>query len=198
VAQLLRGREVEVAPRAGLGLVAELLERVGLQVARGLAAGIGEDDVVDDLGHPAVVAQLERAARLLERRVGAAHELDVALRRLRRRVGVQRCRVAVEPAQVVDVGGLDVVVERPVVAAHRPVVRQRGRESDLLGDLARRQAVVGQTQRLVVDEAVAVAAHAQHFEHVLPAPRGPVVHAVHDLDAVAPEVDRLLEVLRPG
>lgn len=48
----------------------------GLEVAGGLVGRVGEDDVVDDLGDPAVVAQLERAARLVQRRLGAAHELD--------------------------------------------------------------------------------------------------------------------------
>ena len=59
VAQLLRAREVEVAPRAGLALVAELLERVGLQPARRHVVGLGEHEVVHELRGPAVLAARE-------------------------------------------------------------------------------------------------------------------------------------------
>ena len=66
VAQLLRRRQVEVAPRPGLGLVAELLERVGLQQpARLDVLRVGEHEVVHDLGHPAVLAARRSSSRAL-------------------------------------------------------------------------------------------------------------------------------------
>ena len=106
-------------------------------------------------------------------------------------------RVAVEPAEVLRVGRLHVVVHRAVVGAHRPVVGELGRELDLFGDLDRREAVVGEPECLVVDVAVAVAGLGEHLEHPVVAPHRPVVHAVHHLDTVAPPVDQLLQVLRP-
>jgi hypothetical protein len=61
-----------------------LLERVGLQVPRGGVGRIGEHDVADHLDDPAVVALVERRPRLVQQRVGAAGELDVAAARLGR------------------------------------------------------------------------------------------------------------------
>ena len=113
LAQLLRAHQEEVAPGRVLGAVAELLERVGLQLPRRLVLGLGEDEVVDDLGDPAVVARLEGLARLLQHRLGAAHELDVAARLLDRRVLPEVGRVAVEPAHVALVDRLHVVADEP-------------------------------------------------------------------------------------
>ena len=76
-------------------------------------------------GHPAVVALVVGLLRLLQNGVGAAHELDVVLAGLDRRQLVQRRRIAVEPAEIEDVGGRHVVVDRAVVAAVRPE-RRRG------------------------------------------------------------------------
>jgi hypothetical protein len=73
--------------------------------------------VVHDLGDPAVLAGVERRARFRQHRIGTADELDVFRRRLGRRQGVEVGRVAVEPAEVFDVGRFEVVVEGAVVAA---------------------------------------------------------------------------------
>jgi hypothetical protein len=177
------------------GLVAELFQRVRLEVLGGLVVGVREHGVVDDFGDPAVVAELKRAAGLVQQCVGAAHELDVAFGGVLGRERVQVGGVAVKPAEVVDVGGLDVVVERSVVATHRPVAVELRGELDQFGDLDRGVAVVGQPERLVVDEAVAVASFVEDLEDSLTTPHGPVVHAVHRLGAVAPELDRLFQVL---
>jgi hypothetical protein len=70
---------------------------------------------------------------------------------------VERRRVAVEPAEIEDVDGLDVVVQRPVVAAIGPKVSEARRQLDLLRDFDLGQPLIGEAQRLVVDEAVEIA-----------------------------------------
>jgi hypothetical protein len=50
--------------RSGLGLVVELLERVGDEVLARLVGGVCEHDVLDDLGDRAVVTVVECAACL--------------------------------------------------------------------------------------------------------------------------------------
>jgi hypothetical protein len=59
-------------------LVAELLERIGLQLAGVGVAGIGEHEVVDELDHPPVLARHRTTTgRRGEQRIGAAGQLDV-------------------------------------------------------------------------------------------------------------------------
>ena len=89
VAQLLGAHQVGVAERRRLALVAELFVGVGEQRPRRGVGGVGEHEVVHQLGDPAVVAAVERRLRRGEQRVGAAGELDVARARLDRRVRVQ-------------------------------------------------------------------------------------------------------------
>jgi hypothetical protein len=72
------------------------------------------------------------------------------------RVLPQVGRVAVIPAQVALVDGLDVVADRPVVAVRVPGRLQRRRDLDHLGDLAADVSLVQQPQRLVVQERVQV------------------------------------------
>ena len=55
VAELLRARQEEVPPGAVLRPVAELLERVGLQLPGLGVVWVGEDEVVHELGDPSVV-----------------------------------------------------------------------------------------------------------------------------------------------
>ena len=126
VAQLVCAHEIEVAPGAVLGAVAELLERVRLETPRLLVRRIGEDDVVQDLGDPAEVARLEGSAGLPYHLVRAAHELDMPFRRFHRRMLPQVRRIPVEPSHVTLVDGLHVVAHRAVVAVRVPGVRERG------------------------------------------------------------------------
>src|SRR5450759_5058869 len=60
VAQLHRSRELEVAPGSVLRLVSHLLERVSLQGSSLLVVRVGEHQVVDHLGDPAVLARVKR------------------------------------------------------------------------------------------------------------------------------------------
>ncbi len=48
IAQLHGGGEIEGAPGTGLGLVAELFERVGLEIARVRVRRVGEDEMVHE------------------------------------------------------------------------------------------------------------------------------------------------------
>ena len=77
-----------------------------------------------------------RLSRLGHHFVRAAHERDVALRRLDRRVLPQVCRVAVEPPQVALVDRLDVVADRAAVAVRVPRVLQGWRQDEPFGYLA--------------------------------------------------------------
>ena len=64
IAQFLGAGQVEGAPGAGLGLIAHLLQGVGLQGPGGDIVGLGEDQVVHQLGHPAIVALVISVLRL--------------------------------------------------------------------------------------------------------------------------------------
>jgi hypothetical protein len=91
--------------------------------------------VVDDLGYPAEVRARERVARVREQRVGAARERDVAFAGGLGRMRPQVRRVAVEPPEVALVDGLEVVIERAVVAAAVPLALQARRQLQPLGNL---------------------------------------------------------------
>ena len=56
MAQLLGPGEIEVPPGARFGLVAQLLQGLGLELPGRLIVRVGKDHVVHDLGHPAIVA----------------------------------------------------------------------------------------------------------------------------------------------
>ncbi len=122
------GGEVEVAPRAALGLIAELFEDVGLQGAGGGVGGVGEHRVAEQLGRPPVVLGTRGALVGLPGQLhdlgGAAHRLDVAGPGLLGGQGVQMGGVAVVPAEIALVDSLDVVVGGAVVAAVEPLSRQ--------------------------------------------------------------------------
>jgi hypothetical protein len=197
VAQLVGAAQERVAPGAVLGSEAELLEHVGLQGPGGHVVLVGEDDVVEHLGGPAQVAVLERPSGLVDRSVGAAHGLHVALARGGRRVGPQPGRVALVPAHVALVDRLHVVADRPVVAVDVPGRLERRRQLDHLGDLATDPSLVHEPQRLVVQVGVHVALHREELDSPLPAPRRPVVRGEHHVELVAPQRDRLGEVGRP-
>ena len=89
VTQLGGTREEEVAPGAVLGAVAELLERVRVQLAGRGVVGVGEDRVVEKGCRPAEVAGVERLLREFDDAVDATDRLDVALGERLRRVRPQ-------------------------------------------------------------------------------------------------------------
>ena len=65
-------------------------------------------------------------------------------------------------------------------------------------DLVDRDALVRQVQHLVVDVGVEVALSTQHLLHPVVAPARPVVRGDHHLGLLSVEVERLVDVLRPG
>ena len=99
---------------------------------------------------------VERGAGLVHHRVGATYESHVPLGLFRRRLLPQVGRVAVEPAQVALVDGLDVVADRTVVAARVPGVCQCRRQFQLLGDLRAGESLVEQAEGLVVQVGIQV------------------------------------------
>ncbi|WP_293187197.1 hypothetical protein, partial [Ottowia sp.] len=77
--------------------------------------------------------------------------------------------------------------------------RQRARHHQLLGsDLARREAVAHQAQRLVVQVALHVAVLAQVLHHVLGAPARPVVLGKADASAWPANVHAFIHVAGLG
>jgi hypothetical protein len=68
---------------------------------------------------------------------------------------------------------------------------------ELLGDLGAVVALVDQAQGLVVQVQVHVALHRQELDGALASPGRPVVGGEHQVELVAPQRDRLGEVVRP-
>jgi hypothetical protein len=184
--------------RQGLGLIAHLLERVGLKIARRLVVRVGEDDVVHDLGDPAIVALLVGLLRLVQNGIGAAHELDIVFAGLDRRQFVQGCRIAAEPAEIQDVGRFDVVIDRAVVAPVGPDSIEALGQLELLGNFDLGKAVIGEAQGLVVDEPIEVALAPDQLPDFGIAEGRPVMLREHDLGLVAPHRQHLIEVFDQG
>ena len=115
-----------------------------------------------------------------------------------RRVRPQPAGVAVEPAHVALVDGLDVVADRAVVAVGVPRLLQRGRHLEVLGDLDAGEALVEQSQRLVVQIGVQIPLQGQEFDDPVAAPGRPVVRGEHDVGAVGEAVDGLGQIARPA
>src|SRR3546814_2021622 len=101
--------------------------------------------------------------------------------------------MAVEPAEVKQIGGGDVGVERPVVSAVGPKGREALGQLDLLGDLAHRVALVRQPESLVVDEAIEIALLLQQLHDLGVTPGRPVVLGEDHLRLAAPHGQRLVE-----
>lgn len=198
VPQLARAGEEEVAPHAVLAAVGELLQRVGLQLARARVGRIREDRVVEQRCCPAVVALLERGPRQLDDPVDAAERRHIPLRLLRGGVRPQPRGVAVEPAHVALVDGLHVVADRPVVAAGVPRRLEGRRQLDHLGDLCAREALVEHPHGLVVQVRVDVALLFEVGDSPLGAPRRPVVRGEDHVGLASVACDRLGEVSRPA
>ena len=115
--------------------------------------------------------------------------------------------VAVVPAEVALVDGLDVAAGRAVVAVGVPGPLQPWRQLDQLGDLAAHIALVEQPQRLVVQVGVQVPLPGQELDDGLATPGWPVVGGEGDIALAGEQLDRLGQVpgphpriadLRPG
>ncbi len=197
VTQLLRAGEIEVTPRAGFCLIAQLLQRIRLQVAGCLVVRIGEHHFTHHLRHPAIVPLVEVGFRLLQNGVRAAHVLDKFLRRVFRRQLIQGRRVAVEPAEIEHVGRFHVVAHRAVVTAVRPGVRQRVRQLEVGGDLIPGQPLISHAQGLIVDISVEIALAFQQVIDVLFAPGRPVVLGHQHLGLITPAHNGFVDVFRP-
>src|SRR6476646_2436756 len=124
MAKFLGARQVEVPPGTVLRTVAEPLVGVG-QVVLGLGVGgVRKDDMVEQLDREPQITGGNVVTGLGDGGGGAAHALDVPLAGLGGREFPQVSGIAVEPAQVVLVDGLDVVADRTVVAMGVPAVLQ--------------------------------------------------------------------------
>ena len=86
---------------------------------------VGEHDVVEQLHGETQIAAVGVVAGLSDDGVGTTHAVDVPLGRFDGRMLPQVGRVAVVPAEVALVDGLDVVTDRAVVAAAVPGGVQR-------------------------------------------------------------------------
>jgi hypothetical protein len=78
-----------------------------------------------------------------------------------------------------------------------PLGGQRWRQRQLLRDLASGQPVIGEPERLVVDELVEVALLNQEPRDVRPAPAGPMVAGEDHLRLAAPQRQRLVDIAAP-
>ena len=123
--------------------MAELFRRVGLQRPCLRVERIGEQQMVDQLGHPTIAARLERRPRLGQQRRRAPGQRHISPPRFHRRMLVQIGRIAVGLTQIALIDCLGVVVQRLGIAARIPLGSRGWGQGDLLGDLQRRQPVVG-------------------------------------------------------
>ena len=162
-----------------------------------LVGGVGEDEMVHQFRHPAIVACLIGLAPGCEYGVRAAHRFDIALARFHRRMLVKVRRVAVEPAEITLIDGFRIVVERAVVTARVPFGGQRRRQLDFLGNLDGRQPVIGKAQRLVMHIFVHVALLLQEIDRAVLAPARPVMGGEENLRLAREEVHRFVDVIAP-
>ena len=197
-AELLGPAQVDVAPQTVLRAETEFLQGLGEQFPGLPVTRIGEDHVTDHRRHPAQITVVEVGLGLVQHRIGAAHELDVPLGLLLRRVGPEMRRVGVVPAEIPLVDGLDVVAERSVVATVVPDAGQPRRQLELFGDLGADQPLVHPPQRLVVQVRVGVALLGQEGGDALGAPDRPVVRGEHHVGVGAEQPDRLAQIARPA
>lgn len=108
---------------------------------------------------------------------------------------MERCGVAIEPAEVLHKGRLDVVVHCAVVATQREVLGKRPRELNHLTSLDHGEALIRSSHGLIVDEFVCGRMTLEMLIDSIGAPYGPVVRRVHDLGDAAPLLARLAQVL---
>src|SRR5262249_47852115 len=116
-AQLHGADQIFVAPGPGLGLIAELLERVGFELARRAIAGIREHHFLHDARDPAIFAAAEILAGAREHDVRAAHVLDSLAGGDPRRGRIEIRRIGIVPAEIFLIDRARVVAQRTVIAA---------------------------------------------------------------------------------
>ncbi len=110
----------------------------------------------------------------------------------------QMRRVAVVPAEIALIDGLDVVADRAVVTAGVPGRVEHRWHREVLGDLAAEVALVESTQRLIVQVGVQVALLGQIDEDLLGSPpRRPMMRRESDIGVVGEHLDGLAEVPGP-
>ena len=107
--------EERIPERRRLALVAELLERISLQLPGSDVRRVGEHEVVHEFCDPPVVTVLERCSGFDEQSIRPAGERDVAFSDLGRWQFPDVGRVPVVPAEVSLVDRFDVVGDVPVV-----------------------------------------------------------------------------------
>ncbi|VTM90405.1 Uncharacterised protein [Raoultella ornithinolytica] len=198
VTQLLGAGEVEVTPRTGFGLIAQLLQGIRFQVFRLLVFRVGKDHFAGDLSDPAVVTLAVIVLGLFQHLIRAAHVFDKLLRRLLWRQFVKGCRVAIEPAEIEHVGGFHIMTYRTIVAAACPLFFQRWRQLKVSGDFITGQPFVGHAQSLVIDITIHIALTFHQLNDVVVTPGRPVVLGNNDFGIVAPTFDGGIDIFRPG
>ena len=186
------------SPRTVLSAEAELLEGAGLQLARRVVGEAREDDVVEHLDRPSVVAIVEPLPGHGHRSVETSHRRHIANGGFLRSVLPKVRRVAVVPPEVALIDALDVVAYRPVVAVHAPRGLEGWRDLDSVGDLGSCEPLVHQPQRLVMEVRVHVSLGLEVGNGALTAPGRPVVRREDDVEVLAPQGDGLGQVRRPG
>ena len=116
--------QVNRAPRAGFGLIAQLLECISQQILGVLIGRIGEYDMLHHFGDPAVIVFLEGFTTLADGFGFAAHRLHITWRDQFRRQIVEIGRIAGIPAHVALINRTRIVTQRAVVATGTPLVLQ--------------------------------------------------------------------------
>ncbi|MNC41358.1 hypothetical protein D3C75_901240 [compost metagenome] len=197
ITQFLSTRQVEVAPRARFRLVAELFQRIRFEVSCRAVSRVGKHHFAHDLGNPTIVSLRIIGFRFVQNGAGTAHVVDILFRCIDRWQLIQRCRVAVEPAEVKHVGSFDIVAHRTVVAPAGPGFCQPFRQRKAGGDFIAGQAFVGHSQGLIVDITVHIALAFHQLNNVFITPGRPVVLGHDDLSFVAPALYRRINILRP-
>src|SRR5205823_6912578 len=77
IAQLRCRRQVAISPRGGLGHITHLIVGASQQVLGALMVGLAENNMVQQLGCPSVVALVERRLSRSDGLVRAADEIQV-------------------------------------------------------------------------------------------------------------------------
>lgn len=147
---------------------------------------------------PTVVTGVECLLRKVDDPVDAAHRLDIPGRERLGRVGPQPGRVAVEPAHVALIDGLDVVAHRTVVTVRVPGPLEYRWHLEHFGDLDAGVTLVQQPQGLIVQICIQIALQGQELDDAVAPPGWPVVGGEYDVGAVGEGVDRLGEITGPG
>ena len=176
-------------------MVSQLFKRIGFQFARRLIIRIGKNDFTDHLSHPAIIPPGIIDTGFFKDRAGSAHVIDILFRRLDRRQFIERRRIAVEPAKIVDIGGFDNVAYRAVIATACPGFSQPVRQGEISVYFIPRQPLIRQSERLVVDIAVDITLAFHQLHHFFVTPRGPVVLSDNDFRFITPTIDGVIDVL---